>query len=329
MNSSPFRRTLAAWALLLATAPVGAQDQRPSAVALDPDLQSYRPLPALSGALASVGSDTLHPLVKAWGERFREYYPNVALDIEAKGSNTAPPALIEGKSQICPMSRALSAAEIDAFEKKFGYRPRAIRAAVDTICIFVHKDNPLRSISLDQVDGIFSATRRRGVKELRTWGDLGLTGEWADRPIRTFGRNSLSGTRQFFRDHALKGGTFREDLREVDGSEEIIKEVSADPSAIGYCGVGYTAPGVRALPLAPAGGQTAVEPAASHAYKGDYPLSRILFLFINLPPNAPPDSPVREFVRMICSREGQEVVLREGYFPMPAAVAKEEAAKAN
>lgn len=296
---------------------------------VDPDLGPYRPLQTLTGKLTSVGSDTLQPLIRSWGDRFKTYYPEVDLEIEAKGSQTAPPALIEGVSQLCPMSRALNAREIEGFEKKFGYKPLAIRAAVDSICIWVHKDNPISSISLEQVDGIFSAARRRGGKELRTWGDLGLGGEWADRPVHAIGRNGLSGTRQFFRDHALKGAAFRDDVKEDEGSAAVIADVAADPGAVGYCGVGYGSPRVRALPLAEAAGQAAAEPTAANAYKGDYPLSRILFVYVNPPADPGQKSAVREFIRMICSREGQEIVAKEGYFPMPATVAREEVAKIN
>jgi phosphate transport system substrate-binding protein len=295
----------------------------------DPDLKGYQSTPGISGKLTSVGSDTLNPLMNAWASRFRAFYPAVQFDIEGRGSNTAPPALIAGTAQLSPMSRALTAAEIDEFENKFGYKPRGIRAAVDSVCIFVHKDNPLRSLTLAQVDSIFSKTRLRGGAEIRTWGNLGLTGDWAERPIRSFGRNSLSGTHLFFQDHALKGGAFRDEIQEQAGSAQVVREVSNDPCGIGYCGVGYSASGVRALALSEARPELAVEPTALNCYAGDYPLSRILFVYFNHPPGRTPDPLVREFVRMLCSREGQQVVLREGYFPMPAVVAKEELAKAE
>jgi phosphate transport system substrate-binding protein len=330
MNLPIDRRSALLMAVLLVLAlPAGAVSPAQDPPTVDPNLSPYRPVAALTGKLTSVGSDTLHPLIQAWGDRFKGYYPEVELQIEAKGSNTAPPALIEGVSQLCPMSRALNAREIEGFEKKFGYKPLAIRAAVDSICIFVHKDNPIPSISLEQVDGIFSAARRRGGKELRKWGDLGLTGEWADRPIHAIGRNGLSGTRQFFRDHALKGAAFREDIKEEEGSAAIITEVAGDPGAVGYCGVGYGTAQVRALPLADAAGRAPVEPTAANAYKGDYSLSRVLFVYVNPPADPAQKSAVREFIRMICSREGQEIVAKEGYFPMPAAVAREEQAKIN
>ncbi|HVR84154.1 MAG TPA: substrate-binding domain-containing protein, partial [Planctomycetota bacterium] len=219
---------------------LGASAGRPAedgSTALDPGLKAYQPASGLKGTLRSVGSDTLHPLMKAWADRFTSFHPDVRFDIEGKGSNTAPPALIAGSSQLSPMSRALHASEIDAFEQKFGYKPRGIRSAVDSICVFVHKDNPLRRLSLDQVDAIFSKTRLRGGKEIRTWGDLGLSGDWASQTVRIYGRNSLSGTYVFFKDHALKGGEFREDLKELEGSAALVREVSEDRGGIGYCGV--------------------------------------------------------------------------------------------
>lgn len=298
-------------------------------VVLDPGLKAYQPASGLKGTLRSVGSDTLQPLMKAWAERFMSFHPDVRIDIEGKGSNTAPPALIAGTSHLSPMSRALHASEIEAFEQKFGYKPRGIRSAVDSICVFVHKDSPLRSLSLEQVDAIFSRTRLRGGKEIRTWGDLGLGGEWASQAVHLYGRNALSGTHVFFKDHALKGGEFREDLKELEGSAALVRAVSEDRGGIGYCGVGYSAPGVRALPLSDTAKAPAVEPTAANAYAGDYPLSRILFVYFNQPPRRDQEPLVREFIRMVCSREGQEVVLKEGYFPMPAVVAKEELAKAD
>jgi phosphate transport system substrate-binding protein len=318
-------------AILLAPLLGAARGEPPGdgAPVLDPDLKSYQPVPGLKGTLRSVGSDTLNPLMKAWAERFSSFYPDVRIDIEGKGSNTAPPALIGGAAQLSPMSRALRASEIDAFEKKFGYKPRGIRSAVDSICVFVHKDNPIRSLSLEQVDAIFSKTRLRGGKEIRTWGDLGLSGDWASQAVRVYGRNALSGTHVFFKDHALKDGEFREDVRELEGSAALVREISQDRGAIGYCGVGYSAPGVRHLPLAESSSSPAVEPTAVNAYAGDYPLSRILFVYFNQPPGRDQEPLVREFIRMVCSRQGQEIVLKEGYFPMPAVVAKEELAKAD
>jgi phosphate transport system substrate-binding protein len=326
------RVSAVAWVVCMVFSLAGPSDARTgqdAGTALDPDLGSYRPIRSLEGKLTSVGSDTLHPLISSWADRFRGYYPKVAIEIEAKGSNTAPPALIDAKAQLCPMSRALNAKEIEAFDAKYGYKPRHIRAAVDAICVFVHKDNPLKSMTLEQVDAVFSSSRRRGGKEVRTWGDLGLSGEWADRPVHLAGRNALSGTRQFFKDHALKGGDFRADLKEHEGSAQVVAEIAKDPAAIGYSGVGYAASDVRALALSLTDRDAPQGPTAASAYAGEYPLSRILFVYFNQSPDRPADPAVREFLRMICSKEGQELVQKAGYFPMPAAVAKAELAKAN
>ncbi len=230
---------------------------------VDPALPSYKAVSGVSGNLSSVGSDTLNNLMTLWAETFNKFYPNVKIQIEGKGSSTAPPALIEGTAQLGPMSRPMKGTEIDAFEKKFGYKPTAIRTAVDALAVFVNKDNPIKCLTMEQVDAIFSKSRRRGYKEdIKTWGQLGLTGDWADRPISLFGRNSASGTYGFFKDHTLKNGDFKDEVKEQPGSASVVQGVTVDPYAIGYSGIGYTTAGVRAVPLAEKVGGKCVEATA-------------------------------------------------------------------
>src|SRR5574337_866891 len=177
---------------------------------VDPALPHYKAVSGVSGNLSSVGSDTLNNLMTFWAETLNKFYPNVKIQIEGKGSSTAPPALISGTAQLGPMSRPMKGTEIDAFEKKFGHKPTGLRSAVDALAIFVNKDNPIKCLTFEQVDAIFSKSRRSGHKEdIKTWGQLGLTGDWANRPISRFGRNSASGTYGFFKEHTLKNGDYK------------------------------------------------------------------------------------------------------------------------
>jgi phosphate transport system substrate-binding protein len=299
-------------------------------VKLDPSLDSYKAVSGVSGNLSSVGSDTLNNLMTLWAESFSKFYPNVKIQIEGKGSTTAPPALISGTAQLGPMSRQMRGTEIDQFEKKFGYKPTPIRTAVDALAVFVNKDNPIKCLNLEQVDAIFSKSRRYGYKEdIRTWGQLGLTGDWANRPISLYGRNSASGTYGFFKEHALKNGDYKDEVKEQPGSASVVQGVTVDRYAIGYSGIGYATAGVRAVPLAEKEGDTCVEAKADNAYSGAYPLARFLYVYVNKAPGKSLDPLTQEFVKLMVSKEGQEVVIKDGYFPIPASIAKEEMAKVN
>ncbi len=295
---------------------------------VDAGIPGYVKTSGVAGNLNSIGSDSLNNLMTLWGEQFGGYYPNVKLQIEGKGSSTAPPALISGTAQVGPMSRPMKGTEIDAFEKQFGYKPTEVRVAVDALAVFVNKDNPLRCLTIPQVDAIFSKSRRRGHGEdVRTWGQLGLTGEWASRPVSLYGRNSASGTYGFFKEHALDNGDFKDEVKEQPGSASVVQGVTVDRSGIGYSGIGYATAGVRAVPLARAPGEQCREATPTEAYAGNYPLSRFLLVYLNRAPGKPAEPITREFVTMVLSREGQEVVIKDGYFPLPAAVAAEELAK--
>ncbi|MCI0369873.1 MAG: PstS family phosphate ABC transporter substrate-binding protein [candidate division NC10 bacterium] len=308
--------------LALLASPVAAQ------VRVDPALSSYAVVSGVSGNLSSVGSDTMNNLMTLWGEGFAKFYPNVKLQVEGKGSSTAPPALIAGAAQLGPMSRPMKGSEIDAFEKKFGYKPTALRTSVDALAVFVNKDNPIRCLTIEQVDAIFSKSRRHGGKEdVKTWGQLGLTGDWASRPISLFGRNSASGTYGFFKEHMLKNGDYKDEVKEQPGSASVVQGVTVDRYAMGYSGIGYATAGVRAVPLAEKAGAPCVEAMADNAYAGTYPLARFLYVYINKAPAKGQDPLTREFVKFVFTREGQEAVLKDGYFPVPGAIAQEELRK--
>jgi len=295
------------------------------ALKVDQALSSYKAVSGVSGNLSSIGSDTMNNLMTLWGEGFGKFYPNVKLQIEGKGSSTAPPSLIAGTAQLGPMSRPMKGSEIDAFEKKFGYKPTGLRSSVDALAVFVNKDNPINCLTFAQLDAIFSKSRRHGYKEdIKTWGQLGLTGDWANRPISLFGRNSASGTYGFFKEHAMKNGDYKDAVKEQPGSASVVQGVTVDRYAIGYSGIGYATAGVRAVPLTEKTGGACVEATAENSYAGKYPLARFLYVYVNKAPGKGLDPLMKEFVRFMFTREGQEVVIKDGYFPVPNSIAKEE-----
>ncbi|HLE84778.1 MAG TPA: phosphate ABC transporter substrate-binding protein [Thermoanaerobaculia bacterium] len=298
------------------------------AVAVDPDLPAYAKTSGVSGSLSSVGSDTLNNLMTLWAESFGRQYPSVRVQIEGKGSSTAPPALIEGTAQIGPMSREMKPSEIDAFEEEFGYEPTRIRVAIDALAVYVHKDNPLDELTLPQVDAIFSKARACGYpEEISTWGGAGLDGEWAARPLSLYGRNSASGTYGYFKEHALCDGDYKDTVKEQPGSASVVNGVTGDLAGIGYSGIGYKTSGVKALALAAEDGAEYFGTDSENVYAGRYPLSRFLYLYVNQAPNQPLDPLVRELLTFVLSREGQQIVVKDGYLPLSAAIAREELAK--
>jgi len=305
---------------------VGAGTVRAQALKVDPGLPDYQRVAGVSGNLNSIGSDTLNNLMTLWAEGFQAMYPNVRIQIEGKGTSTAPPALIEGTAQLGPMSRPMKGAEADAFEKKYGYKPTEIKVAIDALAVYVHKDNPVKFLSLTQVDGIFSSTRKAGGPVIDKWGDVGLTGDWATRPISLYGRNSASGTYGFFKDMALKGGDYRATVKEQPGSSSVVQGVTSDLAGIGYSGIGYMTSGVRAVPLAGSEGEP-FEATLENSISGRYPLGRFLYVYVNKNPGQSMDKLTGEFLRFVLSKAGQEVVVKDGYFPLPAAPAVAEAKK--
>jgi phosphate transport system substrate-binding protein len=311
-----------------ASAPSAGVASAPGAVTVDPVIPAYQPAAGIAGNLSSVGSDTLNNLMTLWAEAFRARYPSVRIQVEGKGSSTAPPALIEGTAQLGPMSREMKPSEVDAFERRFGYPPTEVRVAVDALAVYVHRDNPLARLTLPQVDAIFSKTRACGrPRPIDTWGQAGVAGPLASRPISLYGRNSASGTYGFFKEKALCGGDYRDTVKEQPGSASVVQGVSEDAAGIGYSGIGYRTSGVKVLALAKQEGDEyhGVEPV--EVYAGRYPLARYLYVYVNRPPGRPLTPLVAELLRFVLSREGQEIVIKDGYLPLPAAVDAEELAK--
>ncbi len=288
---------------------------------LDPQLPEYQKASGVSGNLSSVGSDTLANLMTLWAEEFKRIYPNVNIQIQAAGSSTSPPALTEGTANFGPMSRKMKSKEIEAFERRFGYKPTPIPVAIDALAVYVHKDNPIETLTIPQLDAIFSSTRKCGYREdITKWGQLGLTGGWANRSIQLFGRNSVSGTYGYFKKRALCKGDFKNAVNEQPGSASVVQSVSASLNGIGYSGIGYKTSGVRAVPLAKKPGKPFIEATPENAIKGNYPLSRFLYVYVNKHPNKPLPPLEREFIKLMLSKTGQQVVVKDGYIPLPAKV---------
>jgi phosphate transport system substrate-binding protein len=289
---------------------------------VDPNLRDYIRASGVSGNLSSIGSDTLNNLMTLWAEEFNKFYPNVNVQIQGAGSSTAPPALTEGTAMLAPMSRGMRQSEIQEFEARFGYPPTELPVAVDMLALYVNRDNPIESLSLPQVDAIFSATRRCGFsQDVTRWGQLGLTGAWVNRDFALYSRNAVSGTYGFFKDNALCGGDFKSSINEQPGSSSVVQGVTESINGIGYSGIGYRTSGVRVLPISAMDGAVAYEPTAENAASGDYPLARYLYVYINKHPNRPLDPLTREFVKMLYSKQGQEVVDRDGFVTLPAVLA--------
>ncbi len=310
--------------MLVATALALAAAVSAQSVKVDEALASYAPVEGVSGNIKSVGSDSMNNLMTLWAEGFATFYPNVTIEIEGKGSSTAPPALVSGQATFGPMSRDMKEAEQDQFKAKFGHPCVMLPTSIDMLAVFVHKDNPLAGLSLAQVDAIFGKTRKLGHSEdIVTWGDLGLTGDWASQPISLYGRNAASGTYGYFKEHALGKGDYKDGVKEQPGTSSVVQGVASDKYAIGYGGIGYLTADVRAVPLAPGSTTEYVPAGVEHAYSGDYPLARYLFLAVNYKPGTDLDPLRREFLRYVFSKPGQETVVKDGYFPLPARIAAE------
>jgi phosphate transport system substrate-binding protein len=301
---------------------------RASEATIEAGIAPYTKVSGIAGNLSAIGSDTLNNVMTMWAEGFRGAYPSVQVQVEGKGSSTAPPALIQGTAQLGPMSRAMKADELDAFEKKFGYPPTQIRVAVDALAVYVHKDNPLEKLTLAQVDAIFSKSRRCGAPaEIDTWGAAGVAGALAAQPIRLYGRNSASGTYGYFKETALCGGDYRDTVKEQPGSASVVQGVTEDKQGIGYSGIGYKTSGVKTLALAKDASSPYSSTDPEEVYAGKYPLARFLYVYVNRPPGKPLDPLTQQFLLYTLSREGQQTVLKDGYLPLKANVVAQELAK--
>ncbi len=286
------------------------------ALEVDSNIENYEKIDGISGNLSSVGSDTLANLMTLWAESFRKFYPSVNVQIQAAGSSTAPPALIEGTSNFGPMSRKMKSKESEAFEAKYGYKATPIPVAIDALAVFVNKDNPIEGLDIKQVDAIFSATRKCGGKsDILTWGDAGVKGSLSSQQIQLYGRNSVSGTYGYFKKKALCKGDYKNNVNEQPGSASVVQGVTKSINGIGYSGIGYKTSGVKTVALSK-NGSDFIPATPEAAVSGKYPLGRFLWVYVNKAPNKDLSPNEKEFIKMVLSKEGQQVVIKDGYIPL-------------
>jgi len=323
------KRSLMMFSMILAAASLLMAGEAMALTKVDPGIPDYKPEADVSGNLNAVGSDTMINLMTLWGEGFKKFHSNLKFQIEGKGSSTAPPALIEGTAQLGQMSRKMKSSELDKFQKKYGFKPVYIRAVLDAIAIYVNKDNPVKELTMQQLDGIFSKTYKSGGSNIDTWGKVGLKGDWAGKPISVYGRNSASGTYAYFKSKALKKGDYKDTVKEQPGSASVVQGITEDRYGIGYSGIGYVTSGVKTVAISKKKGRQAALPTPENIASGKYPLRRYLYIYFIKEPNKPLDPMVKEFLRFVLSKEGQRIVIKNGFIPLPSKVVQKELARLN
>ena len=316
-------RTLMFWAIVCLCAIARPIEVSGQTVKVDPALPSYKPVSGVSGTIKTVGSDTMNNLVSLWAEEFKKLYPGVKTEVDGKGSSNAIPALVAGTASLGPMSRDAKAAEIADFEKKFGYKPVLLPTSIDMLAVYVHRNSSLESLSFAEIDAMFSSTRKQGGKEqAKTWGQVGVRGDSASAGITCYGRNAASGTYGYFKEKVLGDGDYGSWVSELPGSSAVVQAVGKNPSGIGYSGIGYRTADVKPLGLVAKAGAAPVKAEPENAYSGDYPLSRFLFIALNHDPRKKLDPLRAEFLRFIFSQQGQAQVVKDGYLPLTAPMAR-------
>lgn len=303
----------------------------------------YKPAQPFSGTLRSVGADTMEALMQLWIDDFKQLHPGLNFTMEAKASGTAGPALTGGSADLGPVAREMLPAEEQEFEKTFGYKPFAVRVAggsyrtpgkTHAICFFVNNQNPIKQLTYAQVDALFSKTRKRGYKESTTWGDVGLSGEWASKPVHLWGLIRPNGIAHFLEMRILEGGEWKAGINErttvgsLAALDAVAQGVAADPYAIGYAGFGNEMPGIKTVSLAEKSGGPFFKGTFDEVVAQKYPLSRVIYIYVNRASGKPLDPKVKEFLRFVLSKQGQADVEKEGIFlPLPLAMAKQELEK--
>ena len=290
-----------------------------------------------------VGADVMDEITLGWAKLFREAYPRLSVTMEARASGSGAPGLIEGKADAAPVGREMLPAEEKAFVDKFGYKPLAIKVATGSVgslgktaasVILVDKDNPIKGLTLAQLDAIYSKSRNRGQADISKWGDLGLTGEWAARPIHLYGLKSPNGIEWFYKLNVMEGGDYKDDIEFVKGKgfthafTVAAEDMKERPGGLTYAMLANVTPNVKVVPLAEKAGQPFVMPTVQSVYTHQYPLSRYVYIFVNKKPGQPLEPKTKEFLKLVLSRQGQDVVAKEGvYIPLTPEVVREELAK--
>jgi phosphate transport system substrate-binding protein len=328
------------------------------------DLPQYVPEQKVSGTLRFWGSNyfTDSPLAEWWAAAFKKYHPDVTFDFHLKTTLHAIPGLIMGVSDIGPMGRQITFPEMLSFQREFNRMPTGIVAVTGSynvsgwnppIGVYLNKDNPLSKLSLEQLDGIFGAERsgawrdltwdttlaRGPEKNIRTWGQLGLTGEWADKPVHVYGYNLQFNFPQEIESRAFGGISkkWNEKLIEYDNlvlpdnslklaGQLMLEDLAKDPYGIAYVagGAAWVTPAIKTVALSVKTGGPAYELTMDNVRERTYPMYADVFFWINRDPKGPVDPKVREFIRFVLSRDGQELVQKDGkYLPLTAAVVRE------
>jgi phosphate transport system substrate-binding protein len=304
---------------------------------VDSGISPYMAKAGVSGGIAISGSDTMQPIVAKIASAFREWQPNVKIAVQGGGTGTALLQFLQNQSTIrrgdanpsghqvsgsvalLAASRPLTEDERKDFRSRYGYDVTEIPIAMDAIAIYVNRQNPIEGLTMEQVDAIFGSDRKRGLREaIDTWGQLGLKDEWSGQPIHRYGQDIKSGTRSFFVSHALQNGAIRSDVREESGPASEILALSRDTTGIGYAGIGFKASAVKVLPLAERSGESFVVPSEETTVNGTYPLARKLYLYAKKDPKGELEPAILEFLKFVNSRQGQEMAVKAGAYPLPA-----------
>ena len=299
---------------------------------LDAALPDYLPRKEkLSGTFKGASSDVLTMLVGMWFEKFRKYHPDVKLAISPPyAGSLGAIELVKGDLDFVFVSRELKPDDIRDFKAKFGYDPLSVPVvggsyrhfgALDAMAFYVHKDNPLEKITYQQIDAIYSSTHHRGGNAITKWGEVGLTGEWADKPIQAWGIKPWNGFEEFIRQRILSVGDKRGEWRDDIHFEKVVfpmaGRVAADRYAIGYTGIAYLDAAVKVIPVAEKPAGPFVAPTYENVALAAYPLSRLIYFNTNKAPGKPLAPALEEFLRFVLSREGQQVVLEHArYVPL-------------
>lgn len=312
---------------------------QPYSAVVDQAIPAYRPVKHLAGALKGVESNTVTALQQRWIDGFTHIYPKVHISVDIGGSGQGGPRLTNGTADFAFIARELMGREVTPFIDKFGYEPLAVsvaggsfadKAFTDCVVFIVNKDNPLNEISFAQLDAIYSLTHNRGIREpITTWGQLGLTGEWADKPIHLWGVQIPNGYDTFVNMHVLANGQWRGNIRTERTVIPLSDRVAADKYAISYTGLAWdTNPGTKVLRLKVRGSDSAIAPTFDSVAAQQYPLSRTIYIFVNRAPGTALNPVLREFIRYVLSRQGQQAVVDDAIFtPLPAAMDHREAEK--
>jgi phosphate transport system substrate-binding protein len=317
---------------------------------VDPSIAAWKPGEVTTvpeEELSLVGADVMDEICLGWAKIFRQAYPHLSVTLDLRASGTGAPGLIAGakapNSVIAPVGREMLPAEEKAFVEKFGYEPFRIKVATGSVgslgktatsIVMVDKDNPIKGLSLAQLDAIYSTTRKRGDADINTWGDLGLGGEWAARPIHKYGLKAPNGIEWFFKIEVLEMGDYKDDIQFVKGRgfthafNVAAEDMAQHPGGITYALLANVTPNVKVVPLSVNDGGPYLAPTLENVYSHKYPLSRYVYIYVNRKPRTPLEPKIKEFLKMVLSQQGQDVVAKEGvYIPLLPAVVKEELAK--